>query len=123
MYNNPGDLAGVENLMVYGRLYANQSRYDFSEISGTYKLLVLPKNSILEQAVVKNAEAFDGTLKLGNKDHDEAYLADVDFPKTVGMHDPIMVGAPVAEMTVVQLKVSGCTTGLGTIWLLWKPLI
>jgi hypothetical protein len=118
-----GGLAGIESLMVTDQLYANQLRLDFDHTTATHKLKYMPKYCLVSKIVVNVTEEFNGALKLGKNGVDEAYVADVDFPKTVGLSNPLMIGEPVDATTLMQLKVSGCTTGEGTIWVFWEPLI
>ncbi len=104
-------------------LYANQVKLAVAKTTATHTVITLPPNSILDMLVVKNSAEFNGTLKLGNAGNPEAYVSDLQFPKTVGMHNPILIGAPIADSTAVLLDVAGCTTGAGVIWAVWRPLI
>lgn len=114
--------AKADNLMAT-KLYANQAKLVFDETSGSYIIGIVPGNSILEYAVVNITTDFDDTLTLGNASDPDAYIADVDFPKTAGMHDPIALNIPFAAATAIKLAVgASTTTGAGTIWLLWRPL-
>lgn len=118
-----GGVAGIESLMVTGQLYANIVRLDFTKTTGTYKIITLPKDSILEQVIIKNTAEFNGAIKLGKSGSDEEYVSDAAYPKTVGLQNPLLVGAPIAANTTIQLKTSGNTTGAGICWLIWRPLI
>jgi hypothetical protein len=100
----------------------NQAKLEFDHTTATHVVAYLPEKCILRQVVVEATEIFDGVLKLGHSGHDEAYLGDADFPKSVALHNPILIGAPISENTAVQLKVSGGTTGEGTIWIFWEPM-
>lgn len=117
-----GGVAGIDSLMVTDKLYANITRLDFTKTTGTYKIITLPKFCILEQVIVYNSAEFNGTIKLGKSGSDEEYVADAAYPKTVGLQNPMMIGAPIAASTVIQLKTSGNTTGAGICWLVWRPL-
>lgn len=120
--DTPGGLPGTQNLMVMDKLYANQTRIDFSKTEGIRKIMTLPKFSVLEKVIVNITEAFDSTLTLGNASDPDAYIVNDDFPKTVGMHDPIILDIPISTATGVRMAVGANTTGAGTIWLLWRPL-
>ena len=113
--------AKADNLMA-DKLFANQAKLIFDKTAGSYVIGTVPGNSVLEYAVVNIATGFDSTLTLGNAANEDAYITDIDFPKTVGMHDPIALNIPVVAATVVKLAVGANTTGAGTIWLLWRPL-
>ena len=113
--------AKAENLMVT-KLYANQAKLIFDKTAGSYVIGTVPGNSVLEYAVVNIATGFDDTLTLGNASDADAYIADADFPKTAGMHDPIILNIPISTATGVRMAVGANTTGAGTIWLLWRPL-
>ncbi len=116
-------VSGVRSLVVEDELYADQVRLDFDKTTKTYKIKTLKKESILDMVVVKHTVAFDGALKLGKNGADEAFIADAVFPKTAALQNPILIGAPIDANTTVQLKVSGCTTGHGSLWLFWRPLL
>lgn len=119
-------LSGVQSLLVEEALYANQARLDFIKTAHTYKIIKLPKESMLEMVLVKVDTEFagPGTLELGDGSTDDAYIKDEDFPKTVGLSNPLMIGAPIDANTTVQLKVgSGFTAGAGKLWLFWRPLL
>ncbi|MFA5409166.1 MAG: hypothetical protein WC343_10400 [Bacilli bacterium] len=113
--------AKAENLMVT-KLYANQAKLIFDKTAGSYVIGTVPGNSILEYVVVNIDTGFDDTLTLGNASDADAYIADADFPKTAGMHDPIILNIPISTATGVRMAVGANTTGAGTIWLLWRPL-
>lgn len=116
-------LSGVRSLLVEEELYANQVLLEVPKTTATHKIIKLPKDCLLEMVMVKNTAVFDGALKLGKSGNDEAFLTDANYPKTVGLHDPLMIGEPIDANTTVQLKVSGCSTGAGKIWLFWRPLL
>jgi hypothetical protein len=116
-------VSGVRSLVVEEELYANQARLDFTKTTATHKIITLPKDSLLEMVIVKNITEFDGALKLGKSGSDEEFLKDADFPKVVGLSNPLMIGAPISANTTVQLKVSGCSAGSGRIWIFWRPLL
>ena len=112
----------ADNLMA-DKLYANQAKLVFDDTPGSFKIGTVPGNSVLEYAVVNIATGFDDTLTLGNASDADAYIADADFPKTAGMHDPIALNIPFAAATAIKLAVGTSTAaGAGTIWLLWRPL-
>jgi hypothetical protein len=119
----PGGLPGVHNFMVMDKLYANQVRLDFIKTEGEHKIITIPQFSILEQIIVNITENFDSTVALGNASDADAYVADADFPKTVGIHDPIPLNIPIAASTQIKLAVGANTIGAGTIWILWRPLV
>lgn len=108
--------------MAVDRLVANQAKLMFDETAGSFVVGNIPENAVLEAAIVSITEAFDGTLALGNASDADAYIVDGDFPKTVGMHDPIILNIPLAAATAVKLAVGTGTTGAGTIWILWRLL-
>jgi len=112
----------ADNLMA-DKLYANQAKLVFDDTPGSFKIGTVPGNSILEYVIVSIATGFDDTLTLGNASDPDAYIANDDFPKTAGMHDPIALNIPFAAATAIKLAVGASTTaGAGTIWLLWRPL-
>ena len=112
----------ADNLMA-DKLYANQAKLVFDDTPGSFKIGTVPGNSVLEYAVVNIATGFNDTLTLGNASDADAYIADADFLKTAGMHDPIALNIPFAAATAIKLEVGASTTaGAGTIWLLWRPL-
>lgn len=112
----------ADNLMA-DKLYANQAKLVFDDTPGSFKIGIVPGNSVLEYVIVSIATGFDDTLTLGNASDADAYIADADFPKTAGMHDPIALNIPFAAATAIKLAVGASTTaGAGTIWLLWRPL-
>lgn len=112
----------ADNLMA-DKLYANQAKLIFDEAAGSYVIGTVPGNSILEYVVVNIDTGFNDTLTLGNASNADAYIADADFPKTAGMHDPIALNIPFAAATDIKLAVGASTTeGAGTVWLLWRPL-
>ena len=113
--------AKADNMLV-DKLYANQATLVFDETTGSYTIGTVPGNSLLEYAIISNSEAFDSTLTLGNASDADAYIVDGDFPKTVGMHDPIALNIPITTATAIKLAVGANTTGAGTIWILWRPL-
>ena len=113
--------AKADNMLV-DKLYANQAKLVFDETTGSYTIGTVPGNSLLEYAIISNSEAFDSTLTLGNASDADAYIVDGDFPKTVGMHDPIALNIPITTATAIKLAVGANTTGAGTIWILWRPL-
>ena len=112
----------ADNLMA-DKLYANQAKLIFDETAGSYVIGTVPGNSVLEYVIVSIATGFDDTLTLGNASDPDAYIANDDFPKTAGMHDPLVLNIPFATATAIKLAVGASTTaGAGTIWLLWRPL-
>jgi hypothetical protein len=111
----------ADNLMAT-KLYANQAKLVFDKTAGSYVIGTVPGNSVLEYVLVSITADFDSTLSLGNASDADAYIADADFPKTAGMHDPIFLNIPFAAATAIKLAVGSNTTGAGTIWLLWRPL-
>ncbi len=100
----------------------NTFKLEFDKTAGTYTIGALPYNCILEQIIVKNSEAFDGALKVGKSGALEEYVPDAAFPKTTATPNPILIGKFVEAQTAVLLTISGCTTGAGIIWLIWRPL-
>jgi hypothetical protein len=106
-----------------GKLLANQARLDFDKTSKTWTIVTLPANIILDMVVVKNGEAFDSTVKLGNADDDDLYITSGDFPVGAGLHDPMVLGIALSSKTTIKLVTSGNTTGSGTIWITWRPLL
>ena len=112
----------ADNLLAT-KLYANQAKLIFDKTAGSYVIGTVPGNSILEYVIVSIATGFNDTLTLGNASDPDAYIANDDFPKTAGMHDPIALNIPFATATAIKLAVGASTTaGAGTIWLLWRPL-
>ena len=112
----------ADNMMA-DKLYANQVKLIFDETAGSYVIGTVPGNSVLEYVIVSIATGFDDTLTLGNASDPDAYIANDDFPKTAGMHDPLVLNIPFATATAIKLAVGASTTaGAGTIWLLWRPL-
>ena len=112
----------ADNLMA-DKLYANQAKLVFDDTPGSFKIGTVPGNSVLEYVIVNIETGFDDTLTLGNASDADAYIVDGDFPKTAGMHDPIIMNIPFAAATDIKLAVGASTTaGAGTIWLLWRPL-
>ena len=104
------------------QLFANQAKLEFDETAKSWPIISLPGNVILDMVVVKIDTAFDSAVSLGNASDDDAYIVTGDFPKTVGLHDPIILGIPLASGTAIKLKTAGNTTGAGTIWITWRPL-
>lgn len=99
------------------------AKLDVIKTTGTYVVATLPANSILEQAILQVSAAFNGSLKLGKTGSDEAYVADASFVKTVNpTPDPILIGAFLDAEMAVKLKVAGCTTGAGILWLKFARL-
>lgn len=91
--------------------------------AGTYTVETLPANSVLEQVILQVSAAFDGTLQLGKTGAVDAYVTDANFVKTViATPDPLLVGAFIDASTAIKLKVTGCTTGAGIIWLIYRVL-
>ena len=112
----------ADNLMA-DKLYANQAKLVFDDTPGSFKIGTVPGNSVLEYVIVSIATGFDDTLTLGNASDPDAYIANDDFPKTAGMHDPLVLNIPFATATAIKLAVGASTTaGAGTVWLLWRPL-
>jgi hypothetical protein len=106
-----------------GKLLANQARLDFDKTSQTWTIVKLPANIILDMVVVKNVTAFDSVVKLGNAADDDLYITSDDFPVGAGIHDPMVLGIALATETTIKLVTSGNTTGSGTIWITWRPLL
>ena len=112
----------ADNLMA-DKLYANQAKLVFDDTPGSFKIGTVPGNSVLEYVIVNIETGFNDALTLGNASDADAYIVDDDFPKTAGMHDPIIMNIPFAAATDIKLAVGASTTaGAGTIWLLWRPL-
>ena len=109
--------------MMADKLYANQAKLIFDDTPGSFKIGTVPGNSVLEYVIVNIETGFDDTLTLGNASDADAYIVNDDFPKTAGMHDPIIMNIPFAAATDIKLAVGASTTaGAGTVWLLWRPL-
>ena len=118
-----GGLAGIKNLMVLDKLYANQARLDVVKTTGTYPIITIPANAVLEGAIIINSAAFNGTVKVGKSGADEEYIPDASYGKTLGAQAIVVINKIITAKTTIQLKTSGNTTGAGILWLLWRPLI
>ncbi len=112
--------------LIARRDYSNQKKGHFTKTAAEILVGVLPANSILEQVMIKNSEAFEGSgsIALGDGATSDFFIKDDDFPKTLGLQNPMMIGAPITEETEVYLTVTGTyTAGAGIIWLIWRPLL
>ena len=118
-----GGLGGIKNLMVLDKLYANQARLDVVKTTGTYPIITIPANAVLEAAIIINSAAFNGTVKVGKSGADEEYVPDANYGKTLGAQAIVVINKVITAKTTIQLKTSGNTTGAGTLWLLWRPLV
>lgn len=96
----------------------NSVEKTIDDTAATYTLTTLAAGAEVWKLKYIITENFNGTLKLGNGDDDEAYIANADFPKTGS--GVVIVGVLLTAAAVVKLTVSGCTQGAGWFKLVWE---
>lgn len=97
----------------------NSQELTIDETAGSHVFVNLSQKAELVKLKYVITEEFDGALKLGNADTDDAYIADASFPKAAGT-DVILLNTILAAAADITLTVSGCTTGAGWFKLVWE---